>query len=102
MLTPERALAATDVERPVDQPALHPGCLGERRRDGRVDLFVHAGDARQDRGPHLRDGPSDLERVGEKRDRVALVGAGEVHEAPEVVREREVEEHHVAGVGALR
>ena len=38
-----------------------------------------------------------LERIGEERDRVADVRRREVHEAPVVVREREVEEQDVLG-----
>ena len=35
------------------------------------------------------------QRIRKERDRVADVGAGEVHQPPEVVRERQVEEQHV-------
>ena len=63
---------------------------------GGVHLLVDARHARQDRRPHLGQRPGDVERVGQECDRVADVGAGEVHQPTEVVRERQVEQHHVA------
>ena len=60
-------------------------------------LLVHPRHARQDRRPHLRDRPRDVERVGQEGDRVAEVRAREVHQPPEVVRQREVQQHDVAG-----
>ena len=76
--------------------------LGERRRDCGMHLLVHAGHAREDRRPHLRHRPGDVQRVGQEGDRVAQVRPGEVHQPTEVVREREVEEHDVARAARVR
>src|SRR4051812_5182175 len=44
---------SADTERPVDQTSLDARLLGERRRDGGVDLLVDTRHAREDGRPHL-------------------------------------------------
>ena len=84
------------VERPVDQSALDACCGREVRGDRGVHLLQHARHGREDRRPHLRHHLADAARVGQERDRVAEVRAQQVHEPPEVVCERQVEEQDVA------
>ena len=72
-----------------------PVAASKRGEHGGVHLLVDAGNARQERRAHLRERLGDAERVGEERDREADVRPEEQHQPPVVVREREVEEHHV-------
>ena len=94
----EAADLAPDRERPVDEAPLRPGGRIEAREDGGVHLLVDARDARQQRRAHLRQRFGDAQRVGEERDREADVCSEEQHQPAVVVRQREVEEHHVVGV----
>ena len=96
---PQRAYAPSDAQRPVDDPPLRAGLLGELGQHRRVHLLVDAGHARQDRRPHLKQRVGGAQRVRKERDRESDVRAREVHQAPEVVGERQVEEHQVPGHG---
>ena len=91
----EPADLTSDRKRPVDQPPLRARRLVEARLHGRIDLLVHAGDAREHGRADLEHRLADAQRVGQERDREAHVGAGQEHQPPEVVREREIEEHQV-------
>ena len=91
-----------DPERPVGQSALHARRLVEGRDDRGVNLLVDAGHARQHRRTHGQQGVRRLQRVGQEGDRVADVRAGQVHQPPEVVGEREVQEHQVVVVHVAR
>src|SRR6266545_2482680 len=95
------ARALADAQRPVDQPALDTGLLGELREHRAVDLLEHARHARENRGPHLRQRVGRAQRVGEEGERVPDIGPRQVHQAAEVVRERQVEEHQVVRSGQL-
>jgi hypothetical protein len=60
-----------------------------------MDLLVEPRNARQESRAHLRERFRDTERIGAEGDRVADVRAQQMHQAAEVVRQRQVEEHHV-------
>ena len=94
-LLPQRAHATTDAQRPVDQPPFDPGRLAELGGDGGVDLLVHPRDAREDRRPHPLERLGDGVGIRAVRQREAEVRAEQVHQPPEVVRQREVHHHHV-------
>ena len=60
-----------------------------------MGLLVHARNARQKRGADLRKHVRNRIRIGTERDREAGVGAPERHQPPEVVRERQIEQHQI-------
>ena len=74
---------------------LTPVAASKRACTSRVHLLVDARDARQKRRTYLRERLGDAQRIGDERDREPDVRAEEEHQPPVVVREREVQEHHV-------
>ena len=82
-------------QRPVRQTALHARRLVDRRHDRRVDLLVHARNARQHRRMHLLQRVRRLQRIRQERDRVTHVRPRQVHQPPEIVGERQVEQHQI-------
>ena len=93
----QRAHLRADAQRPVDDPPLGARLLVELRAHGRVHLLVHARHARQHRRPHLEQRLGRAKRIRKERDRVADVRPREMHQPPEVVRERQVEQQDVVG-----
>ena len=94
-LLAQSADAAADAKRPVDEPAPESRGGVQLGRDRGVRLLVEAGHTGQQRGAHLRQDLSEGVRIGAERDREPGVSAPERHQPPEVVRERQVEQHHV-------
>jgi hypothetical protein len=94
-LLPQRARPVADGQSPVDQASLGAGRLREIGRNGGVHFLEYPGDGRQDRRAHLRHDLGDPPRVGAGGDREPEMGSEQLHQATEVVREREVEKHHV-------
>ena len=60
-----------------------------------MHLLEHPGHGREDGRAHLRHELGNPPRVGTEGDRETEMGAEQVHQPAEVVREREVEQHHV-------
>ena len=88
---------ATDAERPVDDLPLRAGLVVELREHRRVHLLEHARHAREQRRLDRLQRLARAQRIGEEREREPDVRALQVHQPPEVVRERQVEEHRVVG-----
>ena len=63
-----------------------------------MDLLVDARHAREQRRLHTHQLGRRAQRIGQECDREADVRRREMQQAPVVVGEREVEEHHVAGL----
>jgi hypothetical protein len=98
----QHAHAPPHVERPVEQPPPRPVDLLELRQHRRVHLLEEPRHARQQRRPHRRHRLGDAQRIGAEGGREALVRSQQVHQPAEVVRQREVEQHHVVAERELR
>ena len=92
----------SDRERPVDQSPPRARRLVERADDRRVDLLVDTRHAREHGRSHRGERIRDRVRVGLEGDAVAVERPGQVHEAAEVVRQREVEQAHVTRLHVAR
>ena len=92
---PTVAHLLADFEGPVDQAPPDARGGGEVGGHRRMNLLEHTRHRREDRRPNLRHDVPDPPRVGQERDRESKVRAEQVHQSPEVVGERQVEQHDV-------
>ena len=81
---------------PVDEPAARAGLLVEGRAGRLVHLLEDARHAGEQRRVDLRERVGEARGVGDEGDGEAPVDPRQVEEPPEVVRERQPEEHDVA------
>ena len=98
----EAAGVRADAERPAPERALDPGLALDPVEHARMDLLVDARHRGKDGRPDGAERLGDARRVGDERDRRAVVRRRLVRESAEGVRERQEEQDGVAAVLEVR